>query len=98
MDCSPPGSSPGKNTGVGCHALLQEIFWTQGSNPRLLCLLHWQANSLPRVVFLLVLLLLLRLLILGIRVFPHHRVLRWGVSRLLGGNIFSTISSSWSLK
>ena len=52
-----------------------------------------------RVVFLLVLLLLLlRLLILGIRVFPHHRILCWGVSRLLGGNIFSTISSSWSLK
>ena len=24
--------SPGKNTGVGCHALLQEIFPTQGSN------------------------------------------------------------------
>ena len=24
--------SPGKNTGVGCHALLQEIFLTQGSN------------------------------------------------------------------
>ena len=43
MDCSPPGSSvhgdsPGKNTGIGCHALLQEIFPTQGSNPHLLCL------------------------------------------------------------
>ena len=25
--------SPGKNTGVGCHALLQGIFLTQGSNP-----------------------------------------------------------------
>ena len=42
MDCSPPGSSvheifPGKNTGVVCHFLLQEIFLTQGSN---LCLLH----------------------------------------------------------
>ena len=40
MDCSPPGSSvhgdpPGKNTGVGCHALLQEIFPTQGLNPGL---------------------------------------------------------------
>ena len=38
VDCSPPGSSvhgdyPGKNTGVGCHALLQGIFPTQGSNP-----------------------------------------------------------------
>ena len=37
MDCSPPGSSvcgdsPGKNTGVGCHALLQGIFPTQESN------------------------------------------------------------------
>ena len=41
MDCSPPGSSvhresPGKNTGVGCQALLQGIFPTQGSNPGLL--------------------------------------------------------------
>ena len=37
-DCSPPGSSvhgdsPGRNTGVGCHALLQGIFPTQASNP-----------------------------------------------------------------
>ena len=35
MDCSLPGSSfhgdsQGKNTGVGCHALLQGIFPTQG--------------------------------------------------------------------
>ena len=29
-----PWDSPGKNTGVGCHALLQEIFPTQGSKPR----------------------------------------------------------------
>ena len=36
-----------KNTGVGCHALFQGIFLTQGSNPRLLCLLPWQAGSLP---------------------------------------------------
>ena len=41
MDHSPPGSSvheisPGKNTGVGCPALLQGIFPTQGSNPGLL--------------------------------------------------------------
>ena len=46
MDCSPPGSSvhgdfSGKNTGVGCHALLQEILPTQGLNPHLLQLLHW---------------------------------------------------------
>ena len=35
-DCSLPGSSahedaPGKNTGVGCHTLLQSIFLTQVS-------------------------------------------------------------------
>ena len=29
-------NSPGKHTGVGCHALLQGIFLTQGSNPGLL--------------------------------------------------------------
>ena len=28
MDCSPPGSSPGKNTGLGCHSLLPRIFLT----------------------------------------------------------------------
>ena len=41
MDCSLPGSSvhedsPGKNTGVGCHFLLQGIFPTQGWNLGLL--------------------------------------------------------------
>ena len=52
MDYSLPGSSvhgdlPGKSTGVDCHALLQGIFLTQGSNPYLLCPLHWPAGSLP---------------------------------------------------
>ena len=37
-------NSPGKNTGVGCHFLLQGTFQTQGSNPGLLCLLHWQMS------------------------------------------------------
>ena len=41
-----PWDSPGKNTGVDCHALLQQIFPTQGSNLCLLRLLHWQAGSL----------------------------------------------------
>ena len=30
----------------GCHALLQEIFPTQGLDLPLLCLLHWQVGSL----------------------------------------------------
>ena len=45
IDCSLPGSSvhedsPGKNISVGCHALLQGIFLTQGSN--------W---GLPQIVY-----------------------------------------------
>ena len=40
LDCNLAGSSvrgesPGKNTGLSCHALLQEIFPTQGLNPDL---------------------------------------------------------------
>ena len=35
------------NAGVGWHSLLQGIFLTQESNPHLLCLLRWQAGSLP---------------------------------------------------
>ena len=35
-----PWDLPGKNTGVGCHFLLQRIFPTQGSNLCLLQLLH----------------------------------------------------------
>ena len=54
LDCSPPGSSvhgdsPGENTGVGCHALLQGVFQTQGSNRHVLCLLYWQVDYLPLV-------------------------------------------------
>ena len=40
-----PWSSPGKDTGVGCHMILQGIFQTQGSNLRLSCLVA----SLPLV-------------------------------------------------
>ena len=39
-----PWDFPGKNTGVGCHFLLQGIFLTQRFN---LCPLYWQADSLP---------------------------------------------------
>ena len=50
--CSPPGSSVHgisqartlESPLASCHFLLQEIFLTQGSNPRLL---HWQVDSLP---------------------------------------------------
>ena len=54
MDCSLPGSSvhevlQARIIGVGCHALLQGIFLTHGSNLRVLYLLHWQVGSLPLV-------------------------------------------------
>ena len=34
---------------MGCHAFLQGIFLTQGLNPSLLYLLHWQEGSSPLV-------------------------------------------------
>ena len=39
VTCEAP-LSVGFFQGVGCHFRLQGIFLTQGSNPRLLCLLH----------------------------------------------------------
>ena len=44
-----PWDSPGKNTGVGCHAFLQGIFRIHGMGLCLLCLLHWQEGSFPLV-------------------------------------------------
>ena len=59
VDCSLPGSSvhsdsPGKNTRLGCHALLQGIFPTQGSNPGLphcrWILYHRSHQGSPRIL------------------------------------------------
>ena len=48
------GDSPGKNPGVGCHALLQGIFLTQGSNPGVLhcrrILYHLSHQGSPRIL------------------------------------------------
>ena len=48
-----PWDSLGKNIGVGCHALLQGIFLTQGSNPGLLhcrqILYHWATREAPYI-------------------------------------------------
>ena len=41
-----PWDAPGKNTRGDCHAHLPGFFATQGSNPHLLCLLHWQVGAL----------------------------------------------------
>ena len=51
MDCSPPDSYIHEIlqarilTSVGCHALLQGMFLTQGSNRSLLRILHWQLRG-----------------------------------------------------
>ena len=52
--CNPtvfPRDFPGKNTGVGCHSLLQGIVLTQGSNLGLLhcrqILYHWIHQGSP---------------------------------------------------
>ena len=42
-----PCDFPGKNTGLSCHFLPQEISPTQGLNLHLLWLLHWQVDTLP---------------------------------------------------
>ena len=51
MDCSParllcPRNFPGKNTGGGCHFLLQEIFSTQGWSPHL-----WVSCISRRIIY-----------------------------------------------
>ena len=43
---------PGKNTGMGCHFLLQRFFLTQGSHLCSLCLLLWQLDSLRQLIIL----------------------------------------------
>ena len=61
VDCSLcPWDSLGKNTGVGCHFLLQGIFPTQGSNLGLLhCrqilypLCHQEAHMLSKITYLI---------------------------------------------
>ena len=61
MDFSPPsfsvhGDSPGRNIEVGCHALLQGIFLTQGYNPGLphcrQILYHLSHQGSPQIYYL----------------------------------------------
>ena len=42
-----PWNSPGKNTGVSCHAHLQRIFLTERSNLYFSVASAWQVDSLP---------------------------------------------------
>ena len=65
----------------GCHALLQGIFPTQGSNLCLLRLLHWQAGSLP--------------LVPPLQWVPFVSDLTWGWDYLPYASSLSTLKRNW---
>ena len=82
MDCSSPGSSvqrdsPGKNTGVGCHALLQQIFPTQGSNPSfphcrwILYHLSHQGSPISILIFVTIIICLLQITATEVKLFTQ---------------------------
>ena len=48
-DSSVHGDTPGKNTGVACHALLQRIFPTQGSNPHYRQILYCLSHTIKKI-------------------------------------------------
>ena len=85
-----PWDSPGKNTGVGCHFLLQRIFLTQGLNPGLLhcrqMLYHLSHQGSPRSKCLLiswlqspsaVILEPTKIKSATVSLFPHLYALKW---------------------
>ena len=93
MDCSPPGSSVhgdflGKNTGVGCHVLLQGVFPTQGSNPNLphcrRILHHMSHQGGPRILEHLA--------------YPFSRGSSWPRNRTRVFCIAGTFFTSWATR
>ena len=99
LACQAPVSMnfPGKNTGVGCHFLLQGIFPTQGSNSCLLHLLHGQVNPLlvSQSVQLLSCVQLCDAMDCSMPGFPvHHQLLELAQTRPLSRWCHPTISSS----
>ena len=74
---------PGKNTGVGCHALFQGIFLTKGWNSCDLDFLHWQVHSLPlaspgKPIFIIFVILLkvIMIYILALISYLRHQLFR----------------------
>ena len=90
MDCNLPGSSvlgnsPGKNTRMGCHALLQGIFPTQGSNPGLISrqiLYHLSHQGSPRILEWVA--------------YPFSRGTSWPRSQVKVSCIASRFFTSWA--
>ena len=79
-----PWDSPGKNTGVGCHFLLQRIFPTQGSNPglthcrQMLYRLSHQGSKTQETVFITT----------SLTIVENNKITLW----LLGGWLCSLLS------
>ena len=97
-----PRDSPDKNTGVGCHSLLQKIFPTQGLNPHLLCLLHWQVGSLPlaapgKTVILIIPSVILELLFLEDKRSVHFFKNNWAVRYQDSLGFFMLLFGHWVL-
>ena len=71
-----PWTSPGKNTGVGHHSLLQRVFWTYGSNPGLLhckqILYHLSYRKVPYYLWFLLNLLPTLLYLHTVLWLTHH--------------------------
>ena len=86
-----PWNFPGKNTGVGCHFLLQGIFLTQGLNLHLLCLL--QADSLTLVNTRLLWIMLLD----AVCIFLYCRK-RWSVSWITGAKRNTMMQYRWKMR
>ena len=69
-----PWDFPGRNTGVGCHFLLQRIFPTQGSS---LGLLYWQAGFLPSEPPGKLICVRVRVLVCEIHTYMHIHTYTW---------------------
>ena len=93
MHCSPPassvhGDSPGKNIGVGCHALLQGIFLAQGSNPGFLhcrrILYQLEPPGKPKNT--------------GVVAYPFSRGSSWPTNRTKVSYIAGRFFTSWATR
>ena len=93
MDCSPPDpsvleDSPGKNTGVGCHAFLQGIFPIQELNPGLLhcrwILYHLSHQGSPRILEWVA--------------YPFFRGSSWPRNRIRVSCIAGRLFTSWATR
>ena len=94
-----PWDSPGKNTRVDCHFLLQRIYPTQGLNTRLICFgrqtLHlWATWGTPKPLCTVPLIMLVPAFYLLLR---DRRVVRWQVNvwQPWHARIFQGFLASW---